>query len=297
MFARFTEEEYQKGQVLLIIVLVMIVALSIGLSVVTRSITNLQISSEEESSQRALSAAEAGIERALQSDQGISGAIPLDNNSQIDEVTLDTLSGHEFLVNNGNLVLKDDGADIWLSTYDEDNPANRYQEPLFDQPVSIYWGNPNDSCSDNSTAALEILLITKNGNGAAQIQHYPIDPCPSRATTNNFCEENDSSDACPRVDSHNPGRELGGQRFSYSTTFSVDNGVMIRVVPLYAPSTIGVATLPASEGGRAFPSQGSVIESLGTSGNTQRKLSVYKGFSKIPTEFFPYVLFAPNRPQ
>ena len=63
--------EKQKGQVLLIVVLVMIVALTVGLSLISRSITNLRTSTEEAESQKALAAAEAGIEQALESGQDI----------------------------------------------------------------------------------------------------------------------------------------------------------------------------------------------------------------------------------
>ena len=55
----------QKGQALLIVVLAMVVALTVGLSVVSRSITNLKNSQQEIDSQKALSAAEAGVELAI----------------------------------------------------------------------------------------------------------------------------------------------------------------------------------------------------------------------------------------
>ncbi len=43
----------QRGQILLIIILVMVVALTIGLSVVSRSIVTLRTTEEEENSQKA----------------------------------------------------------------------------------------------------------------------------------------------------------------------------------------------------------------------------------------------------
>ena len=54
--------KYQKGQILLLVVLVMTIALTIGLSLATRTITDIRTTTEEENSQRAFSAAEAGIE-------------------------------------------------------------------------------------------------------------------------------------------------------------------------------------------------------------------------------------------
>jgi len=53
------------GQITLIALLVMVVLLTIGLAVVSRSVTDIRISKETEESARAFSAAEAGIEEAL----------------------------------------------------------------------------------------------------------------------------------------------------------------------------------------------------------------------------------------
>ena len=67
----------QKGQILLIVVLAMVVALTVGLAVAAGSITNLRNSQQEVDSQRALSAAETGMEQALRSggNVGVSSSI------------------------------------------------------------------------------------------------------------------------------------------------------------------------------------------------------------------------------
>ena len=56
---------HQSGQAVLIIVLSMVVALTAVLSVIASSTSDIKISSNEASSQRAFSAAESGIEKAL----------------------------------------------------------------------------------------------------------------------------------------------------------------------------------------------------------------------------------------
>lgn len=56
------------GQVTLLVLLVMVVLLTVGLAVVSRSVTDIRISKETEESARAFSAAEAGIEEALKHD-------------------------------------------------------------------------------------------------------------------------------------------------------------------------------------------------------------------------------------
>ena len=55
----------QKGQVLLLVVLASVIALTVGLAAISRSITSTRISTEESNSQKALSAAEAGIEEQI----------------------------------------------------------------------------------------------------------------------------------------------------------------------------------------------------------------------------------------
>src|SRR3989344_5732237 len=57
----------QAGQVLLIVILILIIVLTVGLSIASRSITTIRTSTDEASSQKALSAAEAGIEQTIQS--------------------------------------------------------------------------------------------------------------------------------------------------------------------------------------------------------------------------------------
>ena len=55
----------QHGQALLIVLLTLAVTLTVVLSVVSRSVTDITVSTYEEDALRAFSAAEAGIEEAL----------------------------------------------------------------------------------------------------------------------------------------------------------------------------------------------------------------------------------------
>jgi Tfp pilus assembly protein PilX len=56
---------YQSGQALLLVLLSMAVVLTIVLSVLSRTITDITVTTKEEEALRAFAAAEAGIERAL----------------------------------------------------------------------------------------------------------------------------------------------------------------------------------------------------------------------------------------
>lgn len=67
------------GQIALGILLIMLVLLTVGLAVVSRSVTDIRISKETEESARAFSVAEAGIEEALKQDLSVwaGGDVPV----------------------------------------------------------------------------------------------------------------------------------------------------------------------------------------------------------------------------
>lgn len=266
-----TYQKAQQGQVLLIVILVLVVSLTVGLSVVTRTITNIRTSEEEANSQEAFSAAEAGIEKLLNSDNTTTAG-NLSNDASF-QARSSVVSGNSFLVNNGNLIAKNDGVDIWLSTYPN------YTDPRFNGTLTVYWGDAAEVCNTNPSlntqSALELVLIS--GTASTPVTtHYALDPCSSRASTNNFSTSLQS------------GAALNGKQFAHRYSLSITNGLVLRIIPLYSGTILGV-----SGNGTALPSQGEVIESTGSSGETQRKITVYKGYPKVPVEFFPFVLFSP----
>src|SRR5258706_3825652 len=113
------------GQVIMIVVLIMVVVLTVGLSLASRALVNVKNDVEEANSQKAFSAAEAGIEKAIKTQSGITAALNLGNNSSISSVTYTSVAASQILLNNGSSVLQDDGADIWLSHFpDYTSPTN-----------------------------------------------------------------------------------------------------------------------------------------------------------------------------
>jgi len=102
------------GQVLLLVVITMMVALAAGLALVSRMTINLKLSKQNQDSQRAFQAASAGIEKYINSSGGttINGL-----NSSTVTTTVNSITGSSFLLNNGNPVDQDRGIDVWLSNY------------------------------------------------------------------------------------------------------------------------------------------------------------------------------------
>lgn len=279
-------ERYQRGQVLIIAVFILVVALTVGLSVATRSITTIRTAAEEDNSQKAFSAAEAGIERAMTANPGtsITGSF-VDNNSSY-SASISLLTGDNILVSNGSFILKDDPVDIWLSDYSTDQ-SKIYLNPWpasGSQVLTIYWvapssNDPNGDCSTNNAenfgpAALDISAIT-GSKAVPKILHYAFDPCGARAAVNKFS-------------SVLPGATVAGISFLYRTqiTFSSANpGLLVRILPLYSGTHIAIT-------GTGLPSQGTVVASVGNYGGANRKIVSYRGYPKAPTELYPYSVFS-----
>ncbi len=268
--------EYQRGQVLLIVVLVMVTALTVGLSVAARTITNIRTSQEAENSEKAFSAAEAGIEQSLTNGVPVTGSF---SNKSSYQTTVSTISGIEFPLNNGVPVLKDDSLDLWLSTY----PA--YSNP-WSGTLTLYWGETSNTCTPseatNSMAALEVIVMNGTKNNP-QTTRYALDPCSQRSLSNKF-------------EFISPGGgTIAGKTYAFRRTLTISSGMFVRIIPLYSPTNIAVRGCDAANTTcNALPSQGTVVEAVGTADNTTRKLVSFRRYPKLPTELFPYSFFAPQ---
>lgn len=264
---------------LLIVVLTMVVALTVGLSIASRSITNLRISTEEQSSQKALFAAEAGIEIASKTGNSSSVLRPLGGANIANVSITDIKSLSDFIIYNGALVSQDDGADVWLTNYSP-NFSKLYSPPYWSGQLTFYWGSQSDICSQNPSintmAALEVFVITGTRNNPIMYK-YAFDPCPNRANISKFL---------PALQGSYSLNTTGGiKNFAFkSSPVSVVNGLIARVTPVYSGTPIWVS------GSTVFPSQGKIISSIGTAGTTTRKILYFQGYESVPSEFF-YSLF------
>ena len=262
----------QAGQILLVVVLAAVVALTVGLSAVSRTITNTKVTTEEANSQKALSAAEAGIEE-LVSNAGTLATGDLSNNSRF-KAGVTPIASQDILINNGAPILKDDGADIWFSSYPDfgNNPSGS----RWSGTMTVYWKD-NDGCSVSGTQvvnpAIEVVVISGASKNSPIMTRAAYDACNSRG--NNFTNPGGG------------GTTISGVTLNHRFKINVNNGFIARIIPLYANAIIGV------HGDTSLPSQGNIIDSVGTSGNTTRKIKVFQGFPKIPIEYFPYNLFLP----
>lgn len=268
----------ESGQALLIVVLIMVVALTVGLSVGSRTIINIRTTSEEADSQKALAASEAGIERAIQTNTTIPITTFIENKTTY-EAEVKEVKGTAFLANGGNLVVQDDGVDVWLVERKDDGTTPDYDNPWGGSNINIYWGDP--SLSDCDNAAMEVATISGPKKATASLKRYAYDPCTSRRGDNKFSPQT------------GPVNTIEGKKFPYTVRISVSSGLVARVVPIYASTAIAV-----DGNGVLLPTQGFAIESTGKSGSgdreTVRSLTFFKTFDQVATAHFMYGLFTPN---
>lgn len=277
--------DYQKGQVVLLVVLVMVVALTVSLSLAARSLINLKNTTDEANSQKAFAAAEAGIEQATKLNQNQSGIFfaneqlnNSDSSTLIKQVTVSILQDSKIALNNGNPVLQDDGADLWLSNYPD------YSGTPWSGKLYVYWGT-SGTCTD---PALEMIVLSGSGpnpKSNATITRYASEAfgCVGRPAHN-------------KLPSANAGSVFNGKTYKSVDSICIKNGLLVRLLPLYAGTPIAVwgraTDVNCNETGSdlSFPTQGRTITSVGQSGTTKRKISFFQGYESIPSEYF-YSLF------
>jgi len=295
----------QNGQALLIVLLTMTVVLTIVLSVVSRSVTDISITTYGEDAQRAFDAAEAGIERVLltgsnqsdslgdaEYDAGLS--FPLPSSNQVVYPT-DILAGESatfwFVAHDANGDLYCGGGDCLRSN----------------QILQICWGEPGTLLND-LTPAVEISLFydvslgvddSPNNFSGVKIARLAYDPYSGRPGENNF-----------RVTSAVCSGGIEGKNFAFSTgQINLNNStppnvnldcpptlpgclIMAKVRLLYnhnsgtgvsIPHPVGIQMNPT--GGTHLPSQGTQIDSVGSSGGSTRKVNVFQGYPEPPFVF------------
>ncbi len=248
------------GQALLIIVLIMAVGLTIGLAVVSRSVSNIKISEQTEEASRAFSAAEAGIEEALKS-------LPIGTTLEGQLTTDSTYKTTVFSVGEGvqqfifpQEIQVDKPQTVYLARYGADGTLTKY-----------YDGSSIDLCWSGN-AAIEASLYYNSGG--YKVARYVVDPVVGRT---------------PSADS--PSTE-GCAGLSRKKQLTLPSGssvtlLFLRLRVLYENAKVGVV----AQTGKTLPSQGVKIESTGTAGSSTRKIEVFRSYP-VPPAILDFALYS-----
>lgn len=292
--------KHQSGQALLLVLLSMAVILTVVLSVSTKSISDVSIGTYEEDALRAFSAAEAGIEKALLTNEEFT-------NQQVDP---------------------SDGSVSFTSDITS-SPAGstfEYPNPLFAGESATFWFaarnlNGNFDCSTPSCFVGNKFKYlcwgtntysSESEKPAVMLSVYYDDSTPPKYLSGDFSNIKVKRLAYDPVNRGNNfnfsdvknGCTVGDQNFNYyvkdigfnsnmgipATCVSATEGclIMARVKVFYtSPGKSENIAVDMSGGGPGsiLPAQGNKIESIGTAGNSTRKINVYQSFAEPPGIF------------
>lgn len=276
-----------KGQVILILLLVMTVGLAIGLSVIQRSLSDVSTASKVEQSSRAFSAAEAGIERALQpgSNCGTNCVNFNENSAQATvqdngRVPAIALRGQQQDALEYPPISKETVAQFWVADPNSVSiPTTSSYTGLPVNTIDVYWGN-----STTDQAAIEITSIYYSGGQYLNQKNF-YDSAISRISQNGF--------SSPTLIPSTSIRTTTGiiQSFSYGTRVPIPpNTIMIRTRFLYTSTDQPIAVRGVGTCGLAcsIPPQARIILSSGTAGSAERKIQFFSLDKVLP----PYLDFA-----
>jgi len=269
----------QSGQALLIILLTMAVVLVVVLSILSRSVTDVSVSSQDEDSLRAFSAAEAGVEKALIIGSNIDSA-EIGNATYSVNIAAAAEGQKEF--NYPIQPFSGESVTAWFVAHDENDNLSCTVEgkPCFvGNSIKVCWGR-----SDSETIpALELVVFyadTPGDYSTIQVARAAIDPNSSRTPVNFFGAPDEG--VCTILGKTYPYQktisfaDLGISSGVYNTV----NGLQyMSVRSLYNTSEsnpIGVSVDFAGNG--LLPSQGKSIDALGSSGNANRRIDVFNTY-------------------
>ncbi len=202
----------QTGQIGIIVILIMMVMLTVGLSLASRSVKEVDISSEGEQATRAFNTAEGGVEQAL---------------SKIYEYEQ---TGDSW----------DESPDTELLKYNIDK-QNTFETKIFQgysaklplenqSNLVILWSKID--CDHDPLPAAILVSIFSDRSGLIVSQHYAVDACAARSS-NNFAGTTAGA---------------GDYEFRY-VVGNLDVGqtpLFARITPVYNDAEIRVVDLPST---------------------------------------------------
>jgi len=293
----------ERGQIILILILVMTVALAIGLSVVQKSLVDISTASKVEQSSRAFSAAEAGIEKALQSTTYLNCTDCqsfTDNSSAIKNITdQGSLPAVPTAPNRQSALefppfAKEDVIQVWLAdpTASLPNCTGGTSNVCYTQPtLDVYWGN-----SLQDKAALELTLVYYGTDSKYRSRRWYLDQINR---PNGFCQITSCNGYPLGSNNYQCNLTLGNSAISCANGASINNtalpsGMMLfRARLLYNITSQPLAVQAVGTCGKdcSLPSQAREIISTGVSGETQRRVKLFQQDSVVPP-YFDYAIFS-----
>lgn len=208
------KRKLQVGQVGIVVILIMVVLLTVGLSIASRSTKEVDISSEGQRASSAFYKAETGVEEALarihKKEKGEDENLNPVSTDDL-QYNIDSFSSLEIPILHGH------SATLPLTNKDD---------------FSIEWSKTDCSNLNNTAALLITVFLTKNSQTI--VEHYAVDGCNS-LRNNNFIANNSGSSLNYKF-KHTIGQL---QNDSKVPLFAI-------ITPLYANTDVRVNGLPST---------------------------------------------------
>lgn len=275
----------QKGQVIIVLLLTILVGLSIGLVVTQKTVTDVTTSTQTEQSSRAFSVAEAGIERALSGDLTSVTVADTENESNAVIKSIENLPNPHQALEYQNKINKEDTAQFWLSNMDL-NPYYPQDRDLF-----LYFGNIDEPESKN-IPAVETILITKDGSNFTAKREY-FDANPARTVNNLFAQSCTVNQQIPTTNSKTT-TDLRPFRCRVKIrTLPTGIPIMLRARILYSDTPQPIALSPDTKppDPRSLPPQLTRYYSTGRAGQSQKIITATKHTNILPS-LLDYAVFS-----
>lgn len=244
------------GQVAIIILLIMVVLMTIGLSIASRSTQDLFLANQKSESSRVFNAAEAGIEDALSQDFSsiTQDPVTITPDLNIADANIDyTITPHRDL----EVVIRQGGqATIDLSG----QTGNK---------LTIRWGR-NGGCNDGSL----IISTYYDDKGEIKATQQAISPCD-------------------RGDDFSPATDIDIDGYKHEYLLTVDPNAADNTIDLQVRVMAVYNDVPIKVTGTNLPAQYHTLRSSAntTLGNEQRVVEVKRSISSAPT-IMDYALFS-----
>ena len=308
-----------RGQALLVVLLGMSVALTVVLSIVARTVTDIGISKTQDESIRAFNAAEAGIENAIigSANSGETYTLPesgAEYTSVVSTKTSTALSDRTYEFDFPTNLNAGESASFWfvkhITNPDTDEEKITCQGspqcPKMPTWITICWGDYGTSSSSNTTPAIEaefyynsdtanpLIWDTNSDFSTIRIARTVSDPYSSRTPSSNFETTSPASQcqytymtkkyAFARRIFLSSGAGANDAKINIPNWISMGRGSLIiaRVRVFFntdKAQPVGIITQTS------LPTQGILYESTGVSGTTYRKLDMFQGYAEPPFAF------------
>lgn len=265
-------QTHESGQIVLISLLVLSLATTIALSLIGRSTTDVTISNQITESTRAFSAAEAGIEEALKTGTGTSGAQVLTAGVSYSVAKAD-IGGATGAYVFPKKISRGVTETLWLVNHNPD--GSLAESPTYTSSgIDVCWS------AESVTPAMLAGIFYKTSGGAYRVARGSYDPDSTRALTNNFSGVTASSGGCGAGTGTTYKQTITFSAFTPAIDPATDTLLMIRMTPVYADAAVAVNATSA------LPLQGSKLESTGTTATgITRKIVVYQQYRSPPSVF------------